>query len=806
MLRWPCLLYLVVLLGCDALLYDNPKNCVLSPDACGRDFYCNSASQRCETLDCTVNAGLCTATEDCDPVARRCQTRTFVLGQPSSTDNLNVAFGLRSPWSPLFVPDPATPGKTRFLIADSANNRVLIWSDVPTKNSPADAVLGMPDVNTLSGTGPYNGVNEGSLSSPWSLASDGTKLIVGDRSQNRVLIWDRIPSLPGLTSPTPANGVWGQSSFESSQLNGGQPSVNASGLGSPRAFAERLPGSGFFIADQINNRVLGFAGIPTSPTQLPDAVLGQTSFMDGIGSVGPSGLSGPLGLFSDGVQLYVSDSLNHRVLTFSLPLSSGAAATAVLGQLTFMGNLPNRGLGTPGNNTLALPHGLWQVNDGMQRLFVSDVNNNRVLRFTNGAKTADLVLGQKDFTSNLGNRGGAPAADTLYAPTDVTSDGTRLAITDWGNQRVLIWQSLPQVNDAPADVVIGQPDFTSQLANAAPLRSGLLFRSPAAVSSDGTRLVVADSGNHRVLVWNQMPSSGAVPPDLVLGQSDFTSESANRGLTTPSAATLSNPRSVALDGGRLAVADTDNHRVLLWNQIPGQSGVPADFVIGQTSFGIKTPQPPASGLNMPMGVFLYQGMLFVADTGNNRILGYADPFRAGATASVVIGQPDFDMVVANKGGQSAGSLDMPRAILVQEGQLLVADTGNNRVLVFKNLPTVNFQRADLVIGQLDFGSSYSRADRTRLEAPGGLLVHAGRLYVSSTNQNRVLYWNQLPTQNGQRADGVLGQTDFLSTLPRNPDLPPVERLSAPVGMSAANGLLLIADTLDNRVVVRGMPN
>ena len=35
-------------------------------------------------------------------------------------------------------------------------------------------------------------------------------------------------------------------------------------------------------------------------------------------------------------------------------------------------------------------------------------------------------------------------------------------------------------------------------------------------------LVVIDAGNHRALVWNQFPQSNSQPADLVLGQPDFT--------------------------------------------------------------------------------------------------------------------------------------------------------------------------------------------------------------------------------------------------------------------------------------------
>ena len=53
----------------------------------------------------------------------------------------------------------------------------------------------------------------------------------------------------------------------------------------------------------------------------------------------------------------------------------------------------------------------------------------------------------------------------MLNPVSVTSDGVRLFVTDLGNNRVLIWNSIPTSNGAAADVEIGQPDMTSSIAN-----------------------------------------------------------------------------------------------------------------------------------------------------------------------------------------------------------------------------------------------------------------------------------------------------------------------------------------------------
>ena len=52
------------------------------------------------------------------------------------------------------------------------------------------------------------------------------------------------------------------------------------------------------------------------------------------------------------------------------------------------------------------------------------------------------------------NDSGGPSV--LNHPTKVTTDGTRLIVADTYNHRVLIWNKIPTENYSPADVVIGQ--------------------------------------------------------------------------------------------------------------------------------------------------------------------------------------------------------------------------------------------------------------------------------------------------------------------------------------------------------------
>ena len=91
------------------------------------------------------------------------------------------------------------------------------------------------------------------------------------------------------------------------------------------------------------------------------------------------------------------------------------------------------------------------------------------------------------------------------------------------HNRVLIWNRIPASNDIPADVAVGQPDLvtgTSLPNNLPPTASSM--RGPQGVWIQNGKLYVADTQNNRILIWNHIPTANGTAADVVLGQPNFT--------------------------------------------------------------------------------------------------------------------------------------------------------------------------------------------------------------------------------------------------------------------------------------------
>jgi len=423
---------------------------------------------------------------------------------------------------------------------------------------------------------------------------------------------------------------------------------------------------------------------------------------------------------------------------------------------------------------------------------VVDTNNNRVLSYpasgTSSYVSANIVVGKIDFPFNTPNliegkevwNAGNATITVNNANVNVSLGGAiavdkssnppHLYIADTFNNRILGFLDARAVGaDArslltrKADLVIGQADLFRSIVNWAPSgRSGDpdvpnatgLLRPVGLAVDDSGNVWVADSGNGRVLRFPapfRVAAGTTQTADTVLGQSSFTQKD-----QSASAQTMHTPYGLAIyPGGHIAVSDLVLNRVLVFQKPSNgnfSNGQTAATVVGQQSFG--TPGPPSSGLtdliNPRYVATDTSGRLYVADSGNNRVVVFRDTSNIPQTGpSAPFTFPFFNQ---------------PQGIAVSQisGEMWVTSAASNTVY---HLPEVtNFQNTSTVFQQI---GSYG---------PLAIALDASENPIVVETLNRItFYFAKLMVRNA---------FTFTSTRPLTPGM---WAQSAPIGKAFSAG-------------------
>lgn len=679
--------------------------------------------------------------------------RTVVLGQPDAR-----SFGPNR-WGPVGADTMSGPSAVAWtddglFVSDSGNHRVLFWRSAPTADgAPADFAIGQPlfrsgDPNYEGGVddeGFYRPSPQG-LFYPSGLTVLDGRLFVADTHNNRVLGF----TLPIRAMAARASIVIGQEGFDTGRPNrgGGFLTPVPGGLALPTGLAN--DGTHLFVADTENNRVLRYA----PPFDGDPQVVGQddasshrapnfepsapgVSLAETRRTATEWTLRRPTGLAITADTLFVGDTGNHRVVAFSARnLGPWSFARWVLGQASDEGRQANA-FG-PGPRSLSSPTGLAVRGD---ELLVLDRGNHRMLGFgiVNGLPELEAsgLFGQPDYLSNGFDRSLGSRRD-VADPAGVVRAGGILWVADRSRNRVLGYE------DGEVSVVLGQPDASRTLANAGGEPSGRSLALPTSIATNGTQLAVADTGNHRILIWDSVPEGFGQPADRVIGQQSFSEIEPNRGRGLAGAGPdgLRAPGGIAFDGSLLLVADSGHNRVVVFD-LESRASDAVD-VLCQLDFTGNLPnrgeRVGPAGCFAPQGVVRFDEMYAVADSANDRVLLLPRTGAPGRPAERVLGQ--VDLVSRKSWPAAADKLAFPVALATDGVNLLVVDQGNHRVLSFYG-PELDEGRARQVVGQPGFESSGSGRGLSALDTPAAVFAEPtsfieSRLLVADSGNGRVL--------------------------------------------------------------------
>ena len=580
-----------------------------------------------------------------------------------------------------------------------------------------------------------------------------------------------------------------------------------------------------YVSDTQNNRVLAWKNANSFQSgQKADLAIGQpdllTTFPGGPATAYSTGLYQPTGVAAYKGDLYVADSGNNRVLRYPNPFNQVtqqqkqfATPDLWIGQATLSTRVVNyTGQGTPSAQGIFLTNGSAVLQssiafDSQGNLWMSDAGNLRVLRFKagdvasgGGGLTADLELGQNDFVSlqtqlSTSNATAKYITNQFFLPDALAFDPSgNLFVTDFSSNnfsRVMVFtppfttgmSASPHIMEVFPATFVPPTDLTVYQA----LLDKTVMSSPEGVfflTGSTPAVGVVDSGSSRILLFDTFanwPTDGTPPQaKSIYGQPNTTCPAQQTGLPTYAACRYPN------------------------------NGLP---------------RPAANTLYGPGGAFATSTDLFVADSGNNRVVDLPISGNTLTSATRVLGQDRNDTnsinLIEGREFQFGNVIGTDSAIAIDATgsvpHLYISDPGNNRVLGFKDLRNLKpGARADIVLGQPDMQSALvnypandgSKPNSSGLYRPIGLLVDShGNLYVADSLNGRVLRFPApfayTGSANPEAADLVLGQQNFTTKIPD----PTSSTMAAPYGLafSGVNGLV-VSDQGDDRVLYIPMTN
>lgn len=295
-----------------------------------------------------------------------------------------------------------------------------------------------------------------------------------------------------------------------------------------------------------------------------------------------------------GQRLFISDSNHNRIVVTDL----AGKVQSVIGSGA-IGNVD-------GNYEQARfdhPQGIDL--DGNQ-LYVADTENHTIRVVDLDKKQVTTIAGTGVQTHERG-MGGKPLKTALASPWDLKKIGSKLFIAMAGPHQ--IW-----VLDNPDSIHVYAGSGREDIINGSLEESALA--QPSGMATDGKFLYVVDSEGSAV---RQIPVSGKGDVTTIVGTSDL---ARGRSLFEfgdidgeGDAARLQHPLGIAYRDGKLYVADSYNHKIKLVDIAKHTSKT----FLGTGKPGTRT--NPAE-LSEPAGLAFAGNKLYIADTNNHRIQVY----------------------------------------------------------------------------------------------------------------------------------------------------------------------------------------
>jgi DNA-binding beta-propeller fold protein YncE len=252
------------------------------------------------------------------------------------------------------------------------------------------------------------------------------------------------------------------------------------------------------------------------------------------------------------------------------------------------------------------------------------------------------------------------------------------------------------------------------------LRSSVLaFPGKVLADETGGRLFVADSNHHRVLVANLEGRVTSVIGRGTAGWSDGPMAEAE----------FYRPQGLALAGETLYVADTENH-VIRTIDLPSGMVRTLAGTGRQAAWGEQGGASRETPLNSPWDVAVVGPLLFVAMAGSHQI------WIVDLVRSLTIPYAGSGREARVDGSIDDAAFAQPSGLAIDRSTLFVADSESNIIRAIR-LPPENDVRTIAGGDLFDFGYRDGSSQQARFQHPLGLAWARGQLFVADTYNHAI---------------------------------------------------------------------
>ncbi len=321
-----------------------------------------------------------------------------------------------------------------------------------------------------------------------------------------------------------------------------------------------------------------------------------------------------------------------------------------------------------------------------------------------GPSGAGTPTGNTDATGN---------AARFLVPINATTDGASLFVSDAGNARVRPISLAAGAVTTLAGSTAGDMDGTG---------TGAQLNGLVGMTTDGTNLYIADSGNNkirRVVIATGVVTVLAGPAAGATTSGDVDA--------TGNAARFDSPYGITTDGNNLYVTETNNHKV---RRIVIATGA-VTTLAGDGTTGDNDGTGAAARFNGPRDVTTDGTHLYVADASNNKI-------RRIDISTAAVTTPYGPAAGTTTGGDvdatgNAARFSQPRSILTDGINLYIADTNNRKIRKI----VLATGAVTTLAGDGTSGTDDGTGTAARFNGPQGLISDGTSLFVIDTNNHRI---------------------------------------------------------------------